>query len=273
MAWKPRWRPNSRSSQPVGEWIKAEPQLGDDEILKRLLDAGDAAYRRKDQLSIPPPGPASSAMSCCRASTPLARAPVGARSLRQGIHLRGYAQKNPKQEYKREAFELFEGLLQTVRSEVSKLLMTVEVRSEEQIEEAEAPPQLENVQYHHADYDEALGHRRAQGAATGRAAYAQGRPQRSLSLRQREEVQALPRQAELTRERHPTIVEDGDAVLILDQTRLPREAVMLRLSSLEDAAHAIRVMQVRGAPLIGATAAYGVALGLADDGSDCIWTT
>jgi preprotein translocase subunit SecA len=44
-----------------------------------------------------------------------------------------------------------------VRSEVSKLLMTVEVRSEEQIEEVEAPPQLENVQYHHADYDEALG--------------------------------------------------------------------------------------------------------------------
>ena len=77
--------------------------------------------------------------------------------LRQGIHLRGYAQKNPKQEYKREAFELFEGLLQTVRSEVSKLLLTVEIRSEEQIEEAEAPPQLENVQYHHADYDEALG--------------------------------------------------------------------------------------------------------------------
>jgi preprotein translocase subunit SecA len=43
-----------------------------------------------------------------------------------------------------------------VRSEVTRLLMTVEVRSEEQIEEAEAPPQLENVQYHHADYDEAL---------------------------------------------------------------------------------------------------------------------
>jgi preprotein translocase subunit SecA len=78
--------------------------------------------------------------------------------LRQGIHLRGYAQKNPKQEYKREAFELFESLLQIVRTEVTKLLMTVEVRSEEQIEEAEQHhPQVENVQYHHADYDEALG--------------------------------------------------------------------------------------------------------------------
>jgi len=76
----------------------------------------------------------------------------------------------------------------------------------------------------------------------------------------------------LTRERHPTLIEDASgrnaSVLILDQTRLPREAVMLRLTSLEDAAQAIRVMQVRGAPLIGATAAYGVALGLAEDAGD-----
>ena len=68
--------------------------------------------------------------------------------------------------------------------------------------------------------------------------------------------------------RHPTLVEDGGAVLILDQTRLPREAVAVRLTTLEEAAQAIRVMQVRGAPLIGATAAYGVALGLGEDGSD-----
>jgi methylthioribose-1-phosphate isomerase len=68
--------------------------------------------------------------------------------------------------------------------------------------------------------------------------------------------------------RWPTLIEDGDGLLILDQTRLPGEAVMLRLATLEDVAKAIRVMQVRGAPLIGATAAYGVALGLADDASD-----
>jgi methylthioribose-1-phosphate isomerase len=66
----------------------------------------------------------------------------------------------------------------------------------------------------------------------------------------------------------PTICEEGNLVRILDQTRLPREAVMQGLSTLEDAAHAIRAMQVRGAPLIGAAAAYGVALGLADDASD-----
>jgi methylthioribose-1-phosphate isomerase len=68
--------------------------------------------------------------------------------------------------------------------------------------------------------------------------------------------------------RWPTLIEEGDSVLILDQTRLPGETVQVRLCTLEDAAHAIRAMQVRGAPLIGATAAYGVALGLAQDASD-----
>lgn len=66
----------------------------------------------------------------------------------------------------------------------------------------------------------------------------------------------------------PTIREDGGAVVILDQTRLPAETGFVRLETLADAAHAIRNMQVRGAPLIGVTAAYGVALGLAADVSD-----
>ena len=66
----------------------------------------------------------------------------------------------------------------------------------------------------------------------------------------------------------PTILERDSSVYVLDQTRLPGQATMLRLATLEDAAHAIRVMQVRGAPLIGAIAAYGVALGLADDAGD-----
>ena len=65
-----------------------------------------------------------------------------------------------------------------------------------------------------------------------------------------------------------TIVEDDGAahhsVTILDQTKLPRETAFVRLKTLADVAHAIRVMQVRGAPLIGATAAYGVALGLSE---------
>jgi len=77
--------------------------------------------------------------------------------LRQGIHLRGYAQKNPKQEYKREAFELFSNMLESVKSEVTLVLMNVQIRSEQDIAAAEAPHAPSNVQYHHADYEEALG--------------------------------------------------------------------------------------------------------------------
>jgi preprotein translocase subunit SecA len=77
--------------------------------------------------------------------------------LRQGIHLRSYAQKNPKQEYKREAFELFEGLLNTIKTEVTKVTMLVQVKTEADVEAVERPVEVENVQYQHADYDEALG--------------------------------------------------------------------------------------------------------------------
>ena len=52
--------------------------------------------------------------------------------LRQGIHLRGYAQKNPKQEYKREAFELFSQLLDAVKTDVTRVLMTVRIQSQDE---------------------------------------------------------------------------------------------------------------------------------------------
>ena len=76
--------------------------------------------------------------------------------LRQGIHLRGYAQKNPKQEYKREAFELFSTMLESIKRDVTRILMNVQIRSEQDIKAAEVPAAPENVQYHHADYEEAL---------------------------------------------------------------------------------------------------------------------
>jgi preprotein translocase subunit SecA len=76
--------------------------------------------------------------------------------LRQGIHLRGYAQKNPKQEYKREAFELFSMLLQTVRNEVTRVLTMVQIRTEAEMAQAEEPVHLTNVSYQHADPDEAV---------------------------------------------------------------------------------------------------------------------
>jgi preprotein translocase subunit SecA len=75
--------------------------------------------------------------------------------LRQGIHLRGYAQKNPKQEYKREAFELFSAMLDRVRDDSIKVLMTVRVQSQEEVEQAEqqaAQAHTQNVTYQHADF-------------------------------------------------------------------------------------------------------------------------
>jgi len=61
---------------------------------------------------------------------------------------------------------------------------------------------------------------------------------------------------------------DGASVEIIDQTRLPHDFAVVRLATLDDAAHAIRSMLVRGAPLIGATAAYGLWLALRADPSD-----
>src|SRR5580704_1519933 len=59
-----------------------------------------------------------------------------------------------------------------------------------------------------------------------------------------------------------------DAVEVIDQTRLPHEFATLKIGSAVDAAHAIKTMIVRGAPLIGATAAYGIALAMREDASD-----
>ena len=69
--------------------------------------------------------------------------------LRQGIHLRGYAQKNPTQEYKREAFELFSLLLETIKTDVTKTLMMVQIRSAEELQQVEEPEMPTNVHYEH----------------------------------------------------------------------------------------------------------------------------
>ena len=84
--------------------------------------------------------------------------------LRQGIHLRGYAQKNPKQEYKRESFELFGVMQERVRNDVTRILMTVRIESPEQVEqvEEEIAPAYANVQYSHPDFGDASA---AAGAA------------------------------------------------------------------------------------------------------------
>ncbi|NWG30260.1 MAG: preprotein translocase subunit SecA [Rhodocyclaceae bacterium] len=143
---------------PIVQWVKDDPRLNDDDLLKRILDAADAAYAEKvAKVDLAAWQGFERSVMLQSLDTHWREHLAALDHLRQGIHLRGYAQKNPKQEYKREAFELFEALLNSVRNEVTRLLMTVEIRSEAQIEEAEqVHPQVENVQYHHADYEEAL---------------------------------------------------------------------------------------------------------------------
>lgn len=74
--------------------------------------------------------------------------------LRQGIHLRGYAQKQPKQEYKREAFELFSAMLTAIKAEVTQITIAVQVRAPEDMQAVELYEEPSNVQFQHAGYDE-----------------------------------------------------------------------------------------------------------------------
>ena len=80
--------------------------------------------------------------------------------LRQGIHLRGYAQKDPKQEYRREAFELFARLLDSVKVDVTRTIMVVKIQTAAELEQASESIQedladVKGVQYQHADANSA----------------------------------------------------------------------------------------------------------------------
>jgi len=144
---------------PVAEWLKSEPTLGDSEILQRLQDMADERYAAKVELVGKEAFHQFERNIMLQSLDNHWREHLAALDhLRQGIHLRSFAQKNPKQEYKREAFELFEGLLERVRREVTSILFTVQIRSAEEVEEvAPQASEVHNVQYQHASYDEALG--------------------------------------------------------------------------------------------------------------------
>lgn len=144
-------------SAPIVEWFKNEPTINDEEILKRIIAIADEAYQAKiEQVGATPFHQFERNVMLQSLDTHWREHLAALDHLRQGIHLRGYAQKNPKQEYKREAFELFELLLDAVRNDVTRLLMTVQVRAAD-VEETAPQSDVHNVQYHHADYDEALG--------------------------------------------------------------------------------------------------------------------
>ncbi|PPC94545.1 MAG: preprotein translocase subunit SecA [Methylotenera sp.] len=142
---------------PLMQMLEENPDLHEETLRQRIIDAANTAYVAKEDQASPDIMRQFERSVMLQSLDNHWREHLAALDhLRQGIHLRSYAQKNPKQEYKREAFELFSDLLNTVKNEVTKVTMMVQVKNEADVEAIEKPVEVENVQYQHADYDEAL---------------------------------------------------------------------------------------------------------------------
>ena len=138
---------------PVSLWLTENPDMDDQALLSRVLSEADHFYAEKVALvGTAPFGQFERNVLLQSLDTHWREHLAALDQLRQGIHLRGYAQKNPKQEYKREAFELFGQLLDLVRAEVTRVLMTVQIQTEAEITET-APAKVQNVAYHHGEED------------------------------------------------------------------------------------------------------------------------
>ena len=161
---------------PVGEWVKAEPSLDDDAILARIIETSDGEYQRKVEMVDPAAWQRFERDVMLQNLDHHWREHLAALDhLRQGIHLRGYAQKNPRQEYKREAFELFESLLDAVKRDVTRLLMTVRVRTEDELQDRPPPAEPTNVQYQHPGQD-GVGGEGGEGATPAAAKVGRNEP-------------------------------------------------------------------------------------------------
>jgi preprotein translocase subunit SecA len=149
---------------PLEQWLEEEKQLDQDGLLMRIVEAAQMQYQAKvEQVSAEVMHGYERIVMLQTLDQHWREHLAALDHLRQGIHLRGYAQKNPKQEYKREAFELFANMLDSIKRDVTQTLMNVQIRSEADVAAAEVPHVPENVQYHHADYEEALAQPEQQG--------------------------------------------------------------------------------------------------------------
>ncbi|MBF1257345.1 preprotein translocase subunit SecA [Lautropia mirabilis] len=121
---------------PVSQWLKENEDLGDEAILARIVEEADKRYHVKiERVGAEAFGNFERSIMLQSIDQHWREHLSALEHLRQGIHLRGYAQKNPKQEYKREAFELFENLLGIIRTEVSRVLMNVQIQSAAEAEQ------------------------------------------------------------------------------------------------------------------------------------------
>jgi preprotein translocase subunit SecA len=151
---------------PIGKWLEQEPDLGDTALLERIIGKSHEAYQAKIPAGAEDSYHQYERYMMLQILDSHWREHLAALDhLRQGIHLRGYAQKNPKQEYKREAFELFGAMLEAVKLEVTRTLVAVEIRASDEVPKADVEQHVENVRLQHADYETAL----AEGAEEKKA--------------------------------------------------------------------------------------------------------
>jgi preprotein translocase subunit SecA len=138
---------------PLREKVAAATAITDEEILETVLAAANNAFNVKlEAVGVENFVPFERVVLLQSIDSQWREHLSSLDYLRQGIHLRGYAQKQPKQEYKREAFELFGQLLDSVKNEVTRVLMNVKIESSEQIGEAaqvleERAENISNVTY------------------------------------------------------------------------------------------------------------------------------
>jgi preprotein translocase subunit SecA len=160
---------------PLQEMVAKSESITDEELLEAIVKAGDASFNDKVERVGQAQFTPFMRMVLLQNIDQHWREHLSALDyLRQGIHLRGYAQKNPKQEYKREAFELFSQLLDLVKMEVTRTLMRVRIQTQEEASEAaaameERAAEVSNVTYTHPNEDGSVS--QEQDPATAMARY------------------------------------------------------------------------------------------------------
>ena len=138
---------------PVAQWMEQDHMLGEAGLRQKILDIIVEEYKGKEALVGAEGMRNYEKHVMLNVLDKLWKDHLAAMDyLRQSIGLRGYAQKNPKQEYKREAFAMFSEMLDRMKYEVVTILSKVKIRSQEQVEDLDANenPEVQNVNYHHA---------------------------------------------------------------------------------------------------------------------------
>lgn len=129
---------------PIAQWLDKEPELHEETLRERILEQAIETYKHKEEIVGAEMMRHFEKGVMLQTLDSLWKEHLAAMDyLRQGIHLRGYAQKDPKQEYKRESFAMFSAMLETLKYEVVSTLSKVQVREPEEVEEMEAQRRLE----------------------------------------------------------------------------------------------------------------------------------